>query len=90
MCRAVRDRGRILDVNDGSGIADATIVALDINGSARSSVVSSDDEGNYEIGVPMARDASGEPLATPRSRCRWRLRATRAFRLRRARRCPST
>jgi hypothetical protein len=54
-------RGRVLDLADERGIAGATVVALDINGSARSSVVLSADDGLYEISLPAERDADGHP-----------------------------
>lgn len=55
-------RGRVLDVSDESGIEGATVVALDINGSARSTVVRSDEGGAYEITLPAERDADGNPV----------------------------
>ncbi len=55
-------RGRVLDVSDESGIEGATLVALDVNGSARSSVVLSGEDGAYEISLPAERDAEGQPV----------------------------
>jgi hypothetical protein len=55
-------RGRVLDLSDESGIEGATIVALDINGSARSGVVLSGENGEYEISLPAERDGDGAPV----------------------------
>jgi hypothetical protein len=58
-------RGRVFDQSDDGGVADATIVALDINGGARSSVVRSDDDGTYAVTLPALRQADGTPIAEP-------------------------
>jgi hypothetical protein len=58
-------RGRILDLADESGVEGATVVALDINGAARSSVVLSEEDGDYAITLPVTRTADGTPLAEP-------------------------
>src|SRR5690348_7051370 len=42
-------KGRVLDALDGAGIAGATVVALDVNGAARSQVVVSAADGTYEL-----------------------------------------
>lgn len=55
-------RGRVIDLADESGIEGATLVALDINGSARSTVVLSEEDGSYEISLPARRDPDGRPL----------------------------
>jgi hypothetical protein len=55
-------RGRVLDLSDESGIEGATLVALDVNGSARSSVALSAENGEYEIELPAERDADGHPV----------------------------
>jgi hypothetical protein len=57
--------GRVLDLADGMGIEGATVVAVDVNGSARSSVVTSGDDGSYSIGLPTRRTAEGAPIAEP-------------------------
>lgn len=51
--------GRVFDVETDTGIAGATIVALDVNGGARSTVAVSGAGGAYELPVYMDRDASG-------------------------------
>jgi hypothetical protein len=55
-------RGRVFDTADDSGIGGASIVALDVNGSARSSVAFSEDDGSYELLLPVTRDADGDPI----------------------------
>lgn len=55
-------RGRVIDLASGAGVEGATVVALDVNGSARSTVVLSDDDGEYEIGLPVRRDERGAPV----------------------------
>jgi len=54
-------RGRVVDLVQREGIEGATVVALDINGSARSSVVLSGDDGGFDITLPVQRDAEGVP-----------------------------
>jgi hypothetical protein len=58
-------RGRILDLADESGVQDATVVAVDVNGAARSSVVRSEEDGEYAITLPVTRTADGTPVADP-------------------------
>lgn len=55
--------GRVFDTADDVGIANATVVALDANGGARSNVVRSAADGTYALPVPTRRDAEGVPVA---------------------------
>jgi len=55
-------RGRVFDIATEAGIAGATVVALDANGSARSTVALTEDDGSYDLALPVTRDADGEPL----------------------------
>ncbi|MCA9613812.1 MAG: carboxypeptidase regulatory-like domain-containing protein [Sandaracinus sp.] len=54
--------GRVFDTADDSGIGGATVVALDANGGARSTVVRSAADGTYSLPVPTRRDAEGAPV----------------------------
>ena len=58
---SVRIDGRIFDSADDSGIEGASVVALDANGSALSSVVSSGADGSYSLPVPVSRMSDGMP-----------------------------
>ena len=60
----VEVRGQVFDALDESGIGGATVVALDVNGFARSNVVETDNTGNYVLSLPVTRDAEGTPLGT--------------------------
>lgn len=53
--------GRVLDIGTSAGIGGATIVALDVNGGARSPVALSAPDGTYELPIPVERDATGAP-----------------------------
>jgi len=53
--------GRVFDLNSNAGIAGATVVALDANGSAVSYIAVTDSAGNYELQVPTPRNADGSP-----------------------------
>jgi hypothetical protein len=57
--------GRVIDLADEAGVEGAHIVALDINGAARSEVAVSDGDGNYAIRLPAERDSDGNPLGDP-------------------------
>jgi hypothetical protein len=57
-------RGRILDAADASPIADARVIALDVNGAAVSNVVLSAADGTYSLPVPAERSAMGAPVST--------------------------
>jgi hypothetical protein len=54
-------RGDVFDLGDGSAIEGARIVALDLNGAPVSSVAVSGRDGSYELAIPSARDAEGNP-----------------------------
>jgi hypothetical protein len=56
-------RGQVFDLADGEAVADANVVALDINGAAASGVAVSDEAGAYELSVPATRNADGVPIA---------------------------
>jgi hypothetical protein len=55
-------RGEVFDLADGEAVADANIVALDVNGAAASGVAVSDETGAYELTVPATRDEDGKPI----------------------------
>jgi hypothetical protein len=54
-------RGQVVDSVDGLPIEGATVVARDANEVAVSSVATTDEEGEYELAVPVPRDADGNP-----------------------------
>lgn len=54
-------RGRIFDALTGTGIAGASVVALDANGAARSTVAFSGPDGSYELPLAVGRAADGSP-----------------------------
>ena len=54
--------GRVISLTDGSPVQGATVVALDVNGGARSSVTLSGADGHYVLPVPLQRDAEGLPV----------------------------
>jgi hypothetical protein len=55
-------RGQVFDLADGEAVADANVVALDVNGAAASGVAVSDETGAYELSVPATRNADGVPI----------------------------
>ncbi|HEY6727587.1 MAG TPA: carboxypeptidase-like regulatory domain-containing protein [Polyangiaceae bacterium] len=55
-------RGQVTDSSNGAAISDAHVIAIDDEGVAVSDVAESDAEGNYELEVPVVRDAEGLPL----------------------------
>jgi hypothetical protein len=57
--------GRVIDLADEGGVEGAHIVALDVNGAARSEVALSDADGAYAIRLPAERDADGKALGDP-------------------------
>jgi uncharacterized protein (DUF2141 family) len=59
----VRIEGRVFDATDDQGIGGATVVALDANGSARTTVVTTADDGSYSLPIAMQRTGDGK-LAT--------------------------
>ena len=54
--------GRVIDLADEAGIEGAQVVALDVNGGARSTVAVTGEGGAYTIRLPAARNAEGQPL----------------------------
>ena len=56
-------RGRVFDSATDASIANARIVALDINSFARSGVSFSEPDGTYALPVPAERNADGTPVA---------------------------
>lgn len=54
--------GRVLDFETTSGIGDASVVAIDANGSAVSAVAVSASSGSYALTVPTARATDGTPV----------------------------
>ncbi|TNE50132.1 MAG: carboxypeptidase regulatory-like domain-containing protein [Deltaproteobacteria bacterium] len=57
----IRITGRVFDLGDESLIQGATVVAIDADGAARSTVVVTDNKGNYSLPVFVPRDAEGNP-----------------------------
>lgn len=55
-------RGQVFDLGDDGAVKDAQIVALDVNGAAVSEVAVSDEEGSYELFMPVTRKDDGTPL----------------------------
>lgn len=58
----IRIEGRITDAVSAAAIAGATIVAIDVNGGARSDVVTSAIDGKYVLPVSAIRNADGTPV----------------------------
>ena len=56
-------RGRVFEAGSELAVAEASIVALDANGAARSRVARSLADGSYELPVSVPRDADGAPLS---------------------------
>ena len=59
----VEIRGRVFDTLDDTGIEGAVVVALNVNGFARSDVALTDGDGDYELPLPVLRTADGSPTA---------------------------
>jgi hypothetical protein len=59
----VEVHGNVFDFDTNGGVAGATVVAIDVNGSAVSSGVVSDASGDYELQVPATRDADGNVVS---------------------------
>jgi hypothetical protein len=55
--------GKVFDIADKSAIANARIVAVDVNGAAVSNVVTSDEDGSYSLPIPTERNEDGTPAA---------------------------
>lgn len=56
----VQVQGRVFDLVDNSNIEGATIVGLDVNGSARTTVTRSKSDGTYVLPVVMKRKTDGK------------------------------
>jgi hypothetical protein len=56
-------RGDVFDMETEADIAGARVVALDVNGSPRSSVATTNTAGDYELAIPSERNADGVPVA---------------------------
>lgn len=60
----VEVRGRVFDLASDAGIANARVVAVDVNGAAASGVATSAmPDGTYSLRIPAARSADGTPAA---------------------------
>jgi hypothetical protein len=58
----VEIRGRVFDAMTGVGIEGATVVALDPNGGARSTVAVTESDGSYALPVSILRREDGTPV----------------------------
>jgi len=61
----VEVHGRVLDLATDGAVANARVVAIDVNGGAASSVSVSQADGTYSLPVPAVRSAEGTPAAFP-------------------------
>ncbi len=57
-------RGQVSNSVTGDAIGDAQVIAIDEEGVAVSDVAITDDNGNYELEVPVARNEDGSPIDT--------------------------
>ena len=55
-------RGSVFDLSDDGAIEAATVVALDANGGARSTVARSTVAGSYQLPLAVPRSADGTPI----------------------------
>lgn len=55
-------RGMVTDSSNGSPIGEAQVIAVDDEGVAVSDVAITDEDGNYELAVPVERNEDGEPI----------------------------
>jgi hypothetical protein len=55
--------GRVFDLSSQAGIANARVVAVDVNGAAVSNVVTSKDDGTYKLPIPTDRNKDGTPVS---------------------------
>lgn len=60
-------KGKVVRAADGTGIADARVVARDDAGSAVSSVAITAADGTYSLRVPAKRGADGKPVSSLRT-----------------------
>ena len=58
----VEARGTVVDLGDQGPVADARVVALDVNRAPVSSVAVSDKDGHYRLTIPSTRRADGTPV----------------------------
>ena len=58
----VNVRGNVFDMVDNGPVSGARVVARDANDTPVSGVVVTDADGNYELQVPVTRDANGNPV----------------------------
>lgn len=56
--------GTVSDTSDGAPIEGAHVIALDEEGAAVTDVAISDADGNFELELPVIRDADGAPIDT--------------------------
>jgi hypothetical protein len=56
--------GRVFDLANQAGVASARVVAVDVNGSAVSNVVTSASDGKYKLPIPTDRNADGTPAVS--------------------------
>jgi hypothetical protein len=56
--------GKVLDLSTNKGVANARVVAVDINGIAVSSVATSASDGTYKLRVPVERASDGTPISS--------------------------
>ena len=56
-------QGQVSDTSDSSTVAGARILSLDEEGVAVTDVAESDDEGDYQLELPVLRDEDGKPAA---------------------------
>jgi hypothetical protein len=59
----VEVRGKVFNATSDAAIRGATVVGLDVNSSARTSVATSADDGTYRLPVLMKRDSTGKPAS---------------------------
>ncbi|HYQ27439.1 MAG TPA: hypothetical protein VER04_09465 [Polyangiaceae bacterium] len=55
-------RGLVKDASSGQPVAGAHVMALNDKGAPVTDVAKTDTQGNYELSVPTARGADGEPI----------------------------
>jgi hypothetical protein len=57
-------QGMVFDAVTTAGIRDAHVIALDDRATALTDVAISNEQGNYTLDVPVARNADGSPITT--------------------------
>src|SRR5262245_23973615 len=58
----VEVHGKVIDLGTNAGVANARVVAVDVNGTAVSGVAISGSDGTYKLPVPVERAADGTPM----------------------------